>query len=188
MRGISRKPVTKDNVVETVNLELIPLLRELRAALLHVEAGGGAVAPHAATHVSGGVDELVGDLLRLVFPPANYTPGGDALGFHLAGIDDELSPYLEYVSSAASHVFTAGDAFKTIDCTHAAAVTHTIPLNLYPLGTVLRFLWSGTGQPTIATAGTLIAPDGAKVSAVNKFAFAEQKALNTWLLSGSCAV
>jgi hypothetical protein len=191
VRAISPKPVTGDNVVETLNKELIPLLRELRSAILSLQTTIAIIPPvalHAQTHEAGGSDELAGDLLDIVVSPLNYVPGGNELGLHLTGIDDALSPYLEYVPASASHVFVVADAFKTINCTHAAAVTHTIPLNLYPIGTVLRFLWSGTGQPTIATAGTLIAPDGAKVSALDKFAFAEQKALNTWLLSGSCAV
>lgn len=190
MRGISPKPLTKENTVEALNKEIIPLLRELHAAILRLQTAAAiapSVALHAQTHEAGGTDELAGDLLDIVVAPFNYVPGGSELGLHLTGIDDALSPYLVYVPAAASHVFTAGDAFKTIDCTHAVAATHTIPLNLYPIGTVIRFLWSGVGQPTIAAAGTLIAPDGAKVSAVNKFAFAEQKALNTWLLSGSCA-
>lgn len=190
MKAISRKPLTKDNVVEALNLEIIPLLRELRTALLSLEEADGLVAAHAVTHTAGQSDPIFGNLIEVAYPPTNYIAALGILLAHLSGIDSALSPYLVYVPAPASHVFTIDDAFKTVECTHAAPATHTIPLNAsipYPLGTVIRFLWTGAGQPTIAAAGTLIAPDGAKVSAVNKFVFAEQKSLDTWLLSGSCA-
>jgi hypothetical protein len=180
-----------ENVVEALNKEIIPLLRELRSAMALIAQGSAPVGPHADSHEFGGSDALEGALLNVAFPAVNYTAALDLLLFHLAGIDDALSPYLVYLPEPVSHVFVLEDAFKTIACTHAAAVTHTIPLHAtipYEVGTVLRFLWASTGQPTIAAAGTLVAPDGAKVSAASKFVFAEQTAIDTWLLSGSCAV
>jgi hypothetical protein len=190
MRAISPKPVSSDNVIEALNREIIPLLRELRRLVQLHEEAGGTVPAHALTHITGGSDEIAGDLLDIGFTPENYLQTLARLDGHLEGIDNALSPYLIYTPEPGSHAFVIGDAFTTIECTHAGAVTHTIPLNAtvpYPIGTVIRFLWTGAGQPTIAAAGTLIAPAGAKVAAQNKFVFAEQKAANTWLLSGSCA-
>lgn len=156
---------------------------------------------HDARHVRGGADEVDGDLLDVDYSPSNYTraastpvsSNAEHLAGHLSGIDTALSPYLVYVTEAGtSHSFSLSDAFKTIDCTSSSPVTCEIPLNVtiaFPVGTVIRFLRSGTGtvQITIAGGGTLNAPDGAFISAQNKFVFAERTATNTWLLSGSCS-
>jgi hypothetical protein len=192
MLGISPKPLTKETVVEALNREIIPLLRELRQAILDA-AGDTTVAVHAETHEAGGDDMLAGELIAILFSPVNYVAMLPLLANHLLGIDDELSPYLVYIPETAAHVFAFEDKFKTILCLHGAAVTHLLPLDAsvpYPVGTVIRFLWRGAGQPTISgvVGVTVVAPDGAKVSAQNKFVFAEKIVANTWLLSGSCAV
>ena len=189
MRAISPKPVNEANIYEAMNRELIPLLREMRALLLKLEKAG--VPAHALSHLAGGSDEIGGDALSVVYAPTNYLALLGELVGHLAGIDVALSPYLTYVDEpGATHAFVIGDRFTTINSTGAVPALFTIPLNAvvpYPVGTVIRFLWSGAGQPTIAAAGTLIAPDGTKIAAPNKFVFAEQKSPDVWLLSGSCA-
>jgi hypothetical protein len=167
-----------------------------------LDAVGSAITTaehHATRHLRGDVDAIDADLLDVDYSPTNYTraastpvsSNAEHLAGHLSGIDTALSPFLVYVTEAgATHTFALSDAFKTINSTGGSAATFTIPLNAtipYQVGTVIRFLWSGVGRPTIAAAGTLIAPDGAKISAQNKFVFAEQTAIDTWLLSGSCA-
>jgi len=64
-------------------------------------AGGditGTLPTHAATHITGGTDEIDGDQLDIDFTPSNYSPSTtpaeatsvDHLTAHLAGIDDSL--------------------------------------------------------------------------------------------------
>jgi len=60
--------------------------------------GGSSPGAHAATHLTGGADELDGDQLDIDFTPTNYTPTTapaeatslDHLTAHLAGIDGAL--------------------------------------------------------------------------------------------------
>lgn len=61
-------------------------------------------SPHATTHISGGSDEIDGDLLDIDFDPQNYTQDTsppevsniDELTSHLKGIDNELGALFEY--------------------------------------------------------------------------------------------
>jgi len=60
---------------------------------------GVDVSAHASRHVSGGADEIDGDILDIDYTPTNYTPditppevtSVDELTAHLAGIDNALS-------------------------------------------------------------------------------------------------
>ena len=61
-----------------------------------VASGGGGVAAHASTHISGGSDEIDGDRLDVDFSPSNYTrtsvgSGTGVLDAHLKGIDLALA-------------------------------------------------------------------------------------------------
>jgi hypothetical protein len=61
-----------------------------------VASGGGGVASHASTHISGGSDEIDGDRLDVDFSPSNYTRtavtgGTGVLDAHLKGIDLALA-------------------------------------------------------------------------------------------------
>ena len=191
MRAISPKPVNETNIYEAMNRELIPLLREMRALLLKLEKAGAPA--HALSHLAGGSDEIGGDALSVIYAPTNYLALLDELVGHLAGIDVALSPYLTYVDEpGATHTFVLEDRFKTIKAISGAPAVYTIPLHAtipYPRGTVMRFMRasSGTLEVAVDPAALLVAPDGRKVSATGKFIFAEQTAIDVWLLSGSCA-
>jgi hypothetical protein len=72
-------------------------------------ATGGGVAPHSSTHISGGSDEIEGDLLDIGFIPTNYvrTPTApatqvDELTSHLAGIDQALGTVVLHSSTHIS--------------------------------------------------------------------------------------
>jgi hypothetical protein len=80
MRGVSPKPVDLTNIVEALNKELIPLIREMRRLL----SEGGA--------------------MTMLFVPSSYTRTLTAgvrriwqLGAHLRGIDNELGALHEKI-------------------------------------------------------------------------------------------
>lgn len=74
---------------------------------------GIASTTHASTHVSGGSDEIDGDILDIDWDPTNYTPlvspvevtSLDHLTAHLAGIDAELAT-IPSISNAVVEEFT----------------------------------------------------------------------------------
>ena len=94
-----------------------------------------AIGDHAATHISGGSDEIDGDKLDIDWNPTNYTPSTspseadsvDDLTAHLAGIDDALASVGSTTwtgltdtpsSISASYVVrgnSAGDALEMVD-------------------------------------------------------------------------
>lgn len=73
MKGISPKPVDKDNVVDTLNKEIIPLLREMRRFFSDAGTFSLVFVPeHSSRTLTGSVKRLW------------------QLAAHLKGIDNEL--------------------------------------------------------------------------------------------------
>jgi hypothetical protein len=156
---------------------------------------------HALEHILAGAQEIDGDRLAIDIVPAGYTPAVDALaanvrhlGAHLKGIGAALSPAMLYITEpSASHVFALSDAYCTIDCTLGTAIGLVLPLHAtvpYDVGVVLRFLPSGLGQITVTGApGVTVTGPGGKTKSgqQNAAIYAEQKAVDSWLLSGALA-
>ena len=100
----------------------------------------GSVAPHAATHVRGGSDEIDGDVLDIDYTPSNYTPTTsppevtdvDELTAHLAGIDNALGATEDRVIlvKTANYTILAADVsaggWLTIVCNNTSAITITL--------------------------------------------------------------
>ncbi len=99
---------------------------------------------HASTHVSGGGDEIDGDVLDISFIPTNYTrstaPGEVTavveLTAHLAGIDDEIatinSTFTGHTHAAAdviSGTFADARIAQSSITQHEAAINHDVLLN-----------------------------------------------------------
>lgn len=106
-------------------------------AWIQFTGAGGAVTPHASTHIRGGTDEIDGDLLDIDATPDNYTPttaatGGqsnpasdvDELAAHLIGIDNALGAVNPTVPAPYWHTITAGEVtngYITLTSTPATA-------------------------------------------------------------------
>jgi hypothetical protein len=79
------------------------------------------------------------------------------------------------------------DQGKVIETTAATAVTETIPLNTavaFPIGTVVEWCQIGAGQITVAFAGTLRAPGGAKTRAQYSTIGARKRGTDEWVVFG----
>lgn len=86
MRGISPKPVDKDSLVDAMNKEIIPLLREMRKLL----SDGGSVAV-----------AFVPDHYTRLTAPARWVW---QLVAHLKGIDQELGALKARVAELEAHL------------------------------------------------------------------------------------
>ncbi len=120
-------------------------------------------APHAANHVSGGSDELDGDLVDIDFVPTNYT-GGTTLADHLAGINTALgvAPVFgtEYnYAESLGVTTTTGTGF-----TNKVTLNVTVPAGDYRLDVCYGWNHDSTGNDFEAR----VQEDGGNIGEIHK--------------------
>jgi len=96
--------------------------------------GQFATSTHAASHITGGGDEVDGDHVDITLTPSNYTPTTspaeasdvDHLAAHLGGIDDELVDVGQSEGSTAYALLVQSGQVTTLDLLVIGADTYEI--------------------------------------------------------------
>lgn len=91
------------------------------------------------------------------------------------------------VATGTTDTAVLADAQNLIECSNAAAIAASIPLNssvAYPIGTELYWMPTSTGQITVGGSVTLRAPGGAKSRAQWSLIGARKRATDEWVMFG----